>query len=199
MINPDDELRRGFARQSEASEELFRLTTELLDHAGRMPRAPKDELPFESPESIAFRIAMTAVEYGLVCPGWASQAVTKAWKRFEGFEVKSINEAFGIPPHLNCKKKRDDLKAAIVYAAVRDLQKDHVPQKENSRGDGAFARVGKKSGMSASKVRDLRNRWIKLCEVSGSDPDEPLRTADPSIIYAAIAEALRPTRRDKIK
>ncbi|MFT3792006.1 MAG: hypothetical protein QM741_13225 [Rudaea sp.] len=193
-----------FDEYSAAAERLYKYTFEHRQKTGRLPKPAAGDPRAESPEEVAFGVAMCAIENGFVCPAWAAKAVAAAWKQFEDYEVASLGAAFGIPNHTNLKAKRDEQLCAVVYSRVRELQvKKRLPLTDGRQGKGALSIVAdemslRKHSMGPKKVEALCTRWRKLCKETGHDPDERPKYADPiSMIAAAIAQAIAPTQPKK--
>lgn len=138
----------------------------------------------ESPQRLAFSVAMLALQKRVLCPEWAAGCVSQAWERFEHFECQSLGEAFGIPDHKHAQAKRTKGMLAIVYGRVRYYRAKGSPLKDSTKGKGALALVGEEFCLSAKQVEKMLTDWRKLCRECGQDPD-----ATPG--YADATEALR--------
>lgn len=138
----------------------------------------------ESPQHLAFSVAMLALRKRVPCPEWAADCVSQAWGCFERFECQSVGEAFGIPDHKHAQAKRTKGMLAIVYGRVRYYRAQGSPLKDSAKGKGALARVGEEFHLSAKQVEKMLTDWRKLCLECGQDPN-----ATPE--YADATEALR--------
>ena len=150
----------------------------------------------ESASHIAFSVAMESLKQRVPCPDWASDQVVSDWARFENFEFRSVDEAFGIPHHKYRSRPRSERLMAYAYSRVRKLQAQDVrlnDGKDKAHERGALSRVGDELHMSGKKVEGLMTKWRKLCRELECDPDETPNYADAqAVIAAAVAGALKP-------
>lgn len=182
MLPADDQAKRIYEEYFTSMQGVYAATIEARARAEALPSDARE------PEAIAFEVAMFAIEKRVPCPEWVAEATARAWKRFEDFEVESINEAFHIPPHKHVAARRSERLCAAMAHRVQDLQKQGRPLSSNQAVDGAFAVVGKEFNCSAATVEKRVKKWKELL-AGESDTQCSIPDAAP-VVYGAFARGL---------
>lgn len=130
-------------------------------------------LPYdvETPEAIAFEVAMYCIMRGEICPSWASTLVTQSWQRFHALDCNTLGEAFGIPDHKHRGAKKTDSNARLMHFEVMLLRELGLPVKDSAKQEGAYSVVGRKFNVSPQTVEKAVGEYRARMKALGDNPD----------------------------
>ena len=129
----------------------------------------------EGPAAIALRAVLFSAEEKLTPPDWAVVSVLAAMKRYDSFEVGSVNEAFGFPWNTRLDARRNELRCAYIAHLVEQKQAAakqlglSLPLASSKCARGALDLVGEDLNMAAATVAKYRNMWRAHCKRADRD------------------------------
>lgn len=149
----------------------------------------------ESASEIAFRAVIFSLKYNRSVPEWAATATVEAFERYENCQVASLGDAFGIKAIPHHTAKRDEKLMAVIASEVDALMAKGETLKGNKTKEGAFVTVGKKYNFSADKIKQLREKWYRLCKKCGMDQKKLLLQYGNAkkLIFIELADAIAPS------
>ncbi|MEW6169281.1 MAG: hypothetical protein AB1651_16540 [Pseudomonadota bacterium] len=166
-------------------EALYQLYQELNGEAPKSEPWQWPVAPTTSPHNIAFRAAMYAIEYRIVCPVWVSDAVIARWEAFRTFELGSLGDAFGIKPHKHSKARRKELNPWEADCVVSVFEDRLAAQRKNV--------VAKKRRAIADTAEDLRRSvdWVRLKIREAKKRSDQLAETESGLLVGSTAKKSR--------
>jgi hypothetical protein len=88
-------------------------------------------------------------------PGWVADGLNHALCKYNEFEVKTLDDAFGVSRKKGMHLDKERAKAGLKNRIAAEVFRAHRGEKKVSTTDDLFAEIGAKMNMTGSKVKRL--------------------------------------------